>query len=155
MIYEHRLRVRYAETDAMGVAHHAAYLVWLEAARVEWIRHIGFPFADVEASGYHHAVREVQVQYRRPARFDQLLALRVALAGAAGPRMTFGYRLYDAAEADGAAEAGGAADPSPLAVARTEMIWVTAAGRATRLPAAHPLTPVLGELARYPDWATW
>jgi acyl-CoA thioester hydrolase len=155
MIYEHRLRVRYAETDAMGVAHHAAYLVWLEAARVEWIRHIGFPFADVEASGYHHAVREVQVQYRRPARFDQLLALRVALVGAAGPRMTFGYRLYDAAEADGAAGAGGAADLLPLAVARTELIWVTAAGRATRLPAAHPFTAVLGEMARYPDWATW
>ena len=149
MIFEHRLRVRYAETDAMGVAHHAAYLVWLEAARVEWIRHIGFPFADFEASGYHHAVREVQVQYRRPARFDQLLALHVALAVAAGPRMTFGYRLYDAAEADAGA------DPSPLAVARTEMIWVTAAGRATRLPAAHPFTPVLSAIARYPDWATW
>ena len=149
MIYEHRLRVRYAETDAMGVAHHAAYLVWLEAARVEWIRHIGFPFSEVESSGYHHAVREAQVQYRRPARFDQLLALRVALAAAAGPRMTFGYRLYAAAEADAAA------DPAPLAVARTEMIWVTAAGRATRLPATHPFSPVLAAVERHPDWATW
>jgi acyl-CoA thioester hydrolase len=149
MIYEHRLRVRYAETDAMGVAHHAAYLVWLEAARVEWIRHIGFPFSAVEASGYHHAVREAQVQYRRPARFDQMLALRVALAAAAGPRMTFGYRLYDAAEAEAAS------DPAPLAVARTEMIWVTAAGRATRLPPTHPFAPVLAAMERYPDWATW
>ena len=99
MIYEHRLRVRYAETDAMGVAHHAAYLVWFEAARVAWIRDAGFPFAEVEASGYLHAVREVRVQYRRPARFDQLLALRVAVVSAGGPRMTFGYRIYDAAEA--------------------------------------------------------
>ena len=99
MIYEHRLRVRYAETDAMGVAHHAAYLVWFEAARVAWIRDAGFPFAEVEASGFLHAVREVRVQYRRPARFDQLLSLRVAVVSAGGPRLTFGYRIYDAAEA--------------------------------------------------------
>ncbi|HEX2325073.1 MAG TPA: thioesterase family protein [Chloroflexota bacterium] len=163
MIYEHRLRVRYAETDAMSVAHHAAYLVWFEAARVAWIRDAGFPFADVEASGYLHAVREVRVQYRRPARFDQLLSLRVAVVSAGGPRLTFGYRIYDAAEADGAPEtgAGGAADGgdaatlSPLAVGSTEMIWVTPQGRPTRLPPGHPLARFLAATERHPEWAGW
>lgn len=149
MIFEHRFRVRYAETDAMGVAHHAAYLVWFEAARVEWIRTLGFPFATVEGSGYLHAVRQVLVHYRRPARFDQLLALQLALVGAAGARLTFGYRLYDAAELD--------ADPgaTTLTVGKTELVWVTPAGRPTRLPAGHPLSPVLAGIARHPEWGEW
>jgi acyl-CoA thioester hydrolase len=144
----------------MGVAHHAAYLVWFEAARVEWIRALGFPFGAVEASGYLHAVREAHVQYRRPARFDQLLALRLALVAAGGPRLVFGYRLFDAAERDAAAgDPGGAIDPegsaTALAVGRTEMVWVTPAGRPTRLPATHPFTPVLAAMERHPDWGQW
>jgi acyl-CoA thioester hydrolase len=170
MIYEHRLRVRYAETDAMGVAHHAAYLVWFEAARVAWIRDSGFPFAEVEASGYLHAVREVRVQYRRPARFDQLLSLQVAVLSAGGPRMTFGYRLYDAAEVDAAVAArasaveGGAAGGEvmqgigplgPLAVGSTEMIWVTPQGRPTRLPPGSALARFLDATERHPEWVEW
>jgi acyl-CoA thioester hydrolase len=166
MIHSHRFRVRYAETDAMRVAHHAAYLVWLEAARVEALRALGFSFAEVEASGYGHAVRDLRIQYRRPARFDQELVLRVAIAEARGPRMTFGYRLYDAKEWDefgatpelAAGEAGGSvgrAEPTPLAVAMTEMIWVTPEGYPTRLPPSHPVSPVLDAQPRYPDWAAW
>ena len=151
MIYEHRFRVRYAETDAMRVAHHAAYLVWCEAGRVEALRSLGFSFAEVEASGYGHAVREARVQYRRAVRFDQELVLSVAVVSASGPRMTFGYRLYDAAELD----AAGADAAQILAVAVTEMIWVTPEGRPTRLPASHPETPVLAGLERHPEWAEW
>lgn len=153
MIYEHRFRVRYAETDAMGVAHHAAYLIWLEAARVEWIRHLGFPFAEVEASGYRQAVREIRLHYRRPARFDQLLVLRVALVEAHGPRITFGYRLFDSAEWEGAP--GAEAEPAPLSVGTTELVWITPAGRPTRLPASLPLAAAMGAIERHPDWAEW
>lgn len=149
MIFEHRFRVRYAETDAMSVAHHSVYLTWFEAARVEWIRALGFPFAEVEASGYLHAMRDVRLQYRRPTRFDQLLALRLALVTASGPRLTFGYRLYDADELD--------ADPqaAPLTLGRTELVWVTPAGRPTRLPGSHPLHPVLTAVERHPEWGEW
>jgi acyl-CoA thioester hydrolase len=150
MIHHHRLRVRYAETDAMRVAHHAAYLVWLEAGRIEALRTLGFSFADVEASGYGHAVREARIQYRRPVRFDQELVLRVAIAEARGARMTFGYRLHDAADFDAQGERS-----EPLALAATEMIWVTPEGRPTRLPATHPLAPVLAAVERHPDWARW
>lgn len=151
MIYQHRFRVRYAETDAMRVAHHASYLIWLEAARVEWLRALGFSFADVEASGYGHVVREARIQYRRPVRFDQELVIQIALAAAAGARMIFGYRVYDAAEL--AQEGDGAA--RPLAVATTEMIWVTPDGAPIRVPPTHPLDPVLSAMDRHPDWGTW
>ena len=150
VIHDHRFRVRYAETDAMRVAHHAAYLVWLEAARVEALRAIGFAFADVEASGYGHAVRDLRIQYRRPARFDQELVMRIALVHAAGPRVTFAYRLYDAAEYDSRPDTA-----APLTVAATQMIWVTPDGRPTRLPPSHPLAPVLAAQTRHPDWAEW
>jgi acyl-CoA thioester hydrolase len=154
MVYTHRFRVRYAETDAMRVAHHAAYLVWLEEARVESLRDLGFSFAEVEAGGYGHAVREVRIQYRRPVRFDQTLALQVALVYASGPRMTFGYRLYDASELDGAGQMG--AEPAiPVAVATTEMIWVTPEGKPTRLPTTHPLHSVIAQQERKPDWGEW
>ena len=148
----------------MRVAHHAAYLVWLEAGRVEALRARGFSFAEVEASGFGHAVREVRIQYRRPARFDQELVLRVAIVEAKGPRMTFGYRLYDAGEMDGASGdagvggaggTGGSSEPKALVVAVTEMIWVTPEGYPTRLPASHPLAPVLEAQERYPEWGTW
>lgn len=150
MIYEHRFRVRYAETDAMRVAHHAAYLVWFEAGRVEFLRSLGFAFSEIEAGGYSQAVREVRLHYRRPVRFDQLLALRIALVSASGPRMTFGYRLFDAAELDAEPETA-----QPLALGLTEMIWVTPAGRPTRLPASHPLAAALATIERRPDWANW
>jgi acyl-CoA thioester hydrolase len=154
MVYTHRIRVRYAETDAMGVAHHAAYLVWLEEGRVEGLRDLGFSFAEVEASGYGHAVREVRIQYRRPVRFDQMLVLQVALVYASGPRMTFGYRLYDASEFDAAGQPG--SEPAvPVAVAFTEMIWVTPQGRPTRLPVTHPLHGVIAAQESHPDWAEW
>ncbi len=150
MIHSHRFRVRYAETDAMRVAHHAAYLIWLEAARVEALRALGFSFADVEASGYGHAVRELRIQYRRAVRFDQELVMRVAIVEARGPRMTFGYRLYDAKELEEGGE-----DAAALAVAMTEMIWVTPEGKPTRLPPSHPVAPVLAVQARHPEWAEW
>ena len=160
MIHTHRFRVRYAETDAMRVAHHAAYLVWMEAARVEALRALGFSFAEVEASGYGHAVRDLRIQYRRPARFDQELVMRVAIADARGPRMTFGYRLYDAQEwdaggASGDSGASGGQSAAPLSVAMTEMIWVTPEGRPTRLPPTHPVALVLDAQERHPDWTVW
>ena len=150
MIYDHRFRVRYAETDAMRVAHHAAYPVWFEEARVEGLRAMGFSFAEVEAAGYGQAIRELRVHYRRPVRFDQALVLRVALVQASGPRVTFGYRLYDAGEYDALGEGA-----TVTAVGLTELVWVTQEGRPTRLPASHPLAPVLAAQERHPEWGEW
>ena len=70
--FSHRVRVRFAETDAMGVVHHGAYLLYLEAARVEYLRAIGHPYLEVRAAGIDFAVLEVAVQYLTPLRFDDM-----------------------------------------------------------------------------------
>jgi acyl-CoA thioester hydrolase len=72
-MFVHRLRTRFAETDAMGIIHHAAYLPYLEEARVEFLRHLGHPYDEVRAGGHNFAVLEVAVQYRRPLMFDEVV----------------------------------------------------------------------------------
>lgn len=92
-VHEHRFRVRYAETDASGLAHHSAYLPWLEEGRVEWLRAEGVLYADLEAEGYHLAVTEVQLRYVAPAFFDMALVLRSAVADMRSREVTFRYEL--------------------------------------------------------------
>ncbi len=97
-VFTHRLRTRFAETDAMGVVHHASYLPYLEEARVEYLRSIGHPYDAVRAgdagggdpdraSGREFPVLEVSVQYRQPLRFDD--EVDVALLVGAVTRTTF------------------------------------------------------------------
>lgn len=85
--FAHRVRVRFAETDAMAIAHHASYLPWLEEARVAFLRAIGYPYASIRADGLDFAVVEATVRYLRPARFDDELAVHVGVADP--PRATF------------------------------------------------------------------
>lgn len=77
----------------MGVVHHATYLVYFEAARVEALRQIGVCYADLVAGGLHAAVVEATVRYRQPARFDDLLVVRVAAADVGRARFTFAYEV--------------------------------------------------------------
>lgn len=71
----HQLRVRYAETDAQQVAHHSAYVVWLEEARIEALRSLGRSYRDLEASGVLMPVTGLSIRYLRPLRFDDLVSL--------------------------------------------------------------------------------
>lgn len=73
--HRHRLRVRYAETDAQGVAHHAAYVPWLEEARIEALRAVGQSYRELEAGGIYMPVVELAVKYRAAAKFDDELDL--------------------------------------------------------------------------------
>jgi acyl-CoA thioester hydrolase len=68
--FEASIRVRYAETDAMGVAHHSSYFVWLELVRVEWLRFLGLDYRQMEADGFALPVVEAHLQYKSPAFFD-------------------------------------------------------------------------------------
>jgi acyl-CoA thioester hydrolase len=68
-----KLRVRYAETDQMRIAHHSAYLIWFEAARVEWLRARGLDYRTLEAAGISLAVSAIEVLYHRSSRFDDEL----------------------------------------------------------------------------------
>ncbi len=78
-ISETQIRVRYAETDQMGVVYHGNYFAYFESARAESIRQLGFTYADMEKMGVIMPVIEVQCRYIRPALYDQLLTIKVIL----------------------------------------------------------------------------
>lgn len=88
-----RVRVRYAETDQMGVVYHANYLVWFEVARVEILRSLGFSYKDFEAEGFMIAVVNVSCRYRQPARYDDDIAIEARVDTHRGPLMKFLYRV--------------------------------------------------------------
>lgn len=97
-----RVRVRYAETDQMGVVYHANYLVWFEIGRVDYIRAMGLDYASMEREeGALIAVAEARARYKAPARYDDELEVRTRLAGVRGAIIRFTYavvRLSDEVE---------------------------------------------------------
>lgn len=99
------LRVRFAETDQMGVAHHATYAVWLEAARVEWLRDLGLNYRELDAQGVSLAVTGLDVRYRSALRFDDRMRVEVDLQEARSRRLRFGYRIVRVDDGALAAEA--------------------------------------------------
>lgn len=96
-VCETRVRVRYAETDQMGVVYHANYLVWFEVGRVEFIRQLGLDYKSMEQDdGCGIAVVQVEARYRAPARYDDELVIETRLVAARGPVVRFGYRILRA-----------------------------------------------------------
>jgi len=91
--WSHQLRVRFAETDAMGIVHHAAYLPYLEEARVEYLRHLGHPYDVLRAEGVDYAVLEAFVRYLQPLRFDDLVTVHLVLGQATRASFQMGYLL--------------------------------------------------------------
>ena len=87
------LRVRFAETDQMGVAHHSAYVVWFEAARVEWLRSRGLDYRRLEAEGVSLAVSAISVQYHRSSRFDDELHVAATLTELKSRRVRYRYLI--------------------------------------------------------------
>jgi acyl-CoA thioester hydrolase len=94
---ESRIRVRYKETDQMGIAHHANYIVWFEIGRTDVCREAGFPYTEIEARGFILVVSEITCRYRVAFRYDDEVVIRTSLAETASRAMKFGYELYDAA----------------------------------------------------------
>ncbi len=97
--HTHTLRVRYAETDQAGMAHHAAYLPWFEEGRVALLRALGKPYRELEAEGIHFPVREVRCRYRAVALFDDVLGVTTTIETVGGASVRFGYRIVRAADA--------------------------------------------------------
>ena len=75
--FELSIQVRYAETDAMGVVHHSSYFVWLELARVEWLKSIGIDYKNMEKEGFFLPVVQADVIYKLPAFFDDALTVKL------------------------------------------------------------------------------
>jgi acyl-CoA thioester hydrolase len=95
---ESRIRVRYAETDQMGVVYYANYLVWMEVARVDYCRQIGFEYRDMEADGAVLAVTEVKCQYRASARFDDEVRILIRMTEARSRTIRFAYEMRRAGD---------------------------------------------------------
>ena len=122
--FHHRIRVRFAETDAMGIVHHSRYLLYMEETRVEYLRYLGHPYAELREEGLDYAVLECFVQYRQPLRFDELVDVHLVLASATRTSFQMSYLMT---VYDGQA-------PMVRASAVTVHGCTTAAGRPTRLP---------------------
>lgn len=93
---ESRLRVRYAETDRMGVAYHTHYLVWCEVGRTDFIRRLGTSYARLEEEGLLLAVAEAGVRYLASARYDEELIVRTRLNRVQSRAITFAYEILSA-----------------------------------------------------------
>lgn len=116
------VRVRYAETDRMGRAHHTHHLTWCEVGRTAWLRERGVSYADLEEAGVLLPVSRVEVDYRRPAGYDETVRITTRLSRARSRSVTFRYELDRAA------------DGEALARAETELVCVDRSGRVRRLP---------------------
>ncbi|MCE9560206.1 MAG: acyl-CoA thioesterase [Armatimonadetes bacterium] len=87
------IQVRYAETDQMGHAYYANYLVWLEVARTQWCRDHGFTYLSLEQSGFFLPVVEANVRYRHEIRYDDLIVIEARMTEMKRSSMKFEYRL--------------------------------------------------------------
>ena len=93
------VRVRYAETDQMGVVYHANYLVWFEVGRVEFMRGMGLDYRDMEREeGALIAVIEARARYKQPARYDDELLIRTTLSNVRGSVVRFTYAILRAGD---------------------------------------------------------
>lgn len=90
----HQLRVRYQETDQMGVVYHANYLNWLEITRTEWIRGLGMPYSQLEENGLLLPVTDVQLKYIYPARYDDIIDVHLYMTEYSYLRVAFEYEVY-------------------------------------------------------------
>jgi acyl-CoA thioester hydrolase len=91
-----RVRVRFYETDLMGIVHHGSYVAYMEVARVEWLRRRGVAYAEWASRGLHLAVVELDLKYRAPARFDDQLDVEVSLGEKRAASVRFDYRIVRA-----------------------------------------------------------
>ena len=93
--HETRLRVRYAETDQMGVVYYGNYALYYEVGRAEWLRQFGMTYADLEKAGVIMPVTSLKSRFLRPAVYDQLLTIRTSLKGMPDRRITFVSEVLD------------------------------------------------------------
>ena len=117
-------RVRYAETDQMGVVYHTNYLVWCEVGRTDFIRARGMSYADMERAGIGLAVSELSARFHSAARYDDMIRVRTTLAEARSRGVVFDYLITKSDTGD------------RLVTARTALIAIDPSGRPTSFPSA-------------------
>jgi acyl-CoA thioester hydrolase len=121
-VVEASLRVRYAETDRMGVVYHGHYLVWFEIGRTEYCREAGLPYRKMEESGLWILVTRAECTYRRGARYDDAIRVRSRMTELGGRGLAFGYEVLDG-------------EARLLADGSTRHVFADSSGRPRRAPA--------------------
>lgn len=126
MLRQHMItfRVRYSECDPMGVAHHSAYAPWFEMGRTELLRVDGGEYRLLEEQGVFMAVARLEIRYKRPARYDDVLELHTTLDDVGHVKLEHSYELFRAG------------DRLLLATAETTLACVDRMGKPRELPAA-------------------
>ena len=119
--FAHQIRVRFSETDAMGIVHHSRYLPYLEETRVEYMRSIGQSYANSRETLGDSAVLEAAVKYRQPLKFDEVMNVHLVLAATTGATFTINYLITVGEQV--------------VSTASTQHAYVNAQGRPQRLPA--------------------
>lgn len=89
-----QVRVRYAETDRMGLLHHANYIVYFEQARTELLRACGFAYRDMEDSGHFLVVVDLQIKYKRPAQYDDVVTIRTTVEKVTHVKIVHKYEVF-------------------------------------------------------------
>jgi acyl-CoA thioester hydrolase len=120
--FRHTLRVRYAETDTGGVAHHSSYVAWLEEARTEWMRARGKSYREVEAEGFFLVVAELRIRYLSPSRYDDPLEITVRVGERKRASLELCYEVLHAR------------DGRRIATAMTRLACLDTGGQLRRLP---------------------
>ena len=126
------LRVRYSDTDAQGIAHHSSYILWLEEARLGWLRAIDLGYADLTAGGMFLSLVECACRYVSPAKGEDLVTVDVWVVEISRLRVRLRYEIRRG--------------DTLLATASTQNAFVDADGRPRRLPVDHPAWLRLREL---------
>jgi acyl-CoA thioester hydrolase len=121
-IVETTFRVRYAETDQMGIVHHSSYVAWLEEGRGEWMRAHGNSYAQFEQEGMLLVVSELHLRYQQPARYDQRVTVRCWLEDVRSRQIQFNYEVINA-------ETG-----AVFVTSYTRLICLNDEGKVTRIP---------------------
>jgi acyl-CoA thioester hydrolase len=95
--HEFKVRVRYAETDQMGVVYHGNYAQYFEMGRVEWLRNLGLSYSELEKNGVMLPVVSLTLNYKKPARYDDLITVRTIFKKQESVKIEFDYEIYNEA----------------------------------------------------------
>ncbi len=128
--FDYRTRVRYAETDQMGVSYYANYLVWFEAARTEYFRAVGLVYSEFEKQGVFLPVAEAHCRYLAPSTYDDELTVRTVVSQMKSSSIRFEYRIFKNAKSPLEARPS----EKPIAEGYTVHVFIDKAMKPVRIP---------------------